>query len=150
MAMPEAVTQMKEDMDQVVVRLAQTKVSEITQGMEEDIIEALEEMIAALQKAQKDLEEQKQPPGEPPPPGKQQDPPLIDLLAELKMLKSLQLRVNKRTARYNEIRATSDEDRDDPLGQVVEQDLLDLLDRLAEREERIFRATKDIATGRNK
>ncbi len=150
MAMPEAVTQMKEDMDQVVVRLAQTKVSEITQGMEEDIIEALEEMIAALQKAQKDLEEQKQPPGEPPPPGKPQDPPLIDLLAELKMLKSLQLRVNKRTARYNEIRATSDEDRDDPLGQVVEQDLLDLLDRLAEREERIFRATKDIATGRNK
>ena len=56
-AFPEAVAEMRDDMEQVVTRLAQSKVGEVTQGIEKDIIAALEEMIAALQKAQKDLEQ---------------------------------------------------------------------------------------------
>ena len=53
-AFPEAVEQMRDDMQQVVERLAQAKVGKITQGIEEDIIAALKEMIEALKKAQKD------------------------------------------------------------------------------------------------
>ena len=60
-AFPEAVGDMRDDMEQVVVRLAQAKVGQITQGLEEDVIVALEELIAALQKAQKDLQNKAKP-----------------------------------------------------------------------------------------
>ncbi len=96
-AFPEAVEQMREDMDQVVVRLGQADVGDMTQSIEEDIIAALEEMIESLQKAQQDLEKQKQQQQQQE--GQSQDPPLIDNLAELKMIRSLQMRINMRTKR---------------------------------------------------
>ena len=105
--------------------------------VEEDIIAELEEMIAALEKAQKEMEQQQ---GEPPPPGEPQDQPLIDALAELRMIRSLQMRVNKRTERYSKL--IDGEQADDA-------DLLEALGQLAEREAKIFRATKDIAQGKN-
>ena len=63
-AFPEAVGQMRDDMQQVVGRLAQAKVGRITQGIEEDIMAALKEMIAALKKAQRDHENKKPPTGQ--------------------------------------------------------------------------------------
>lgn len=139
-AFPEAVQQMQEDMDQVVVLLAQAAVGEITQGLEEDIIEALEEMIAALEKAQQELEEQQSQP--PPAEGQPQEPPLIDQLAELKMIRSLQLRVNKRTQRYAKL-------VDGEVGQTDRPDLLRQLRLLSDKEDRIFQVTRDIVLGRN-
>ena len=53
-AFPEAVEQMRDDMRQIVERLAQAKVGRVTQSIEEDILAALKEMIEALKKAQKD------------------------------------------------------------------------------------------------
>jgi hypothetical protein len=139
-AMTEAVLQMYEDMQQVVIRLGQAKVDARTQAIEEDIIAALEEMIAALEQAQQDLEDQK-----PPPPGQSSQPgdqPLIDRIAELKMIRSLQLRVNRRTQRYTDLI----EGRE----QAVEPDLLEALRELSGREERIFQSTRDIVTEKNK
>jgi hypothetical protein len=78
--------------------------------------------------------------GEPQPPGEPQDQPLIDALAELRMIRSLQMRVNKRTERYSKL--IDGEQADDA-------DLLEALRQLAEREAKIFRATKDIAVGKN-
>ena len=75
------------------------KVEQITQGIEEDIIAALEETIAALQKAQKDSKKRKpkpRPAGEP-----AEEPPLVDKIAEMKMIRSMQMRVNNRTKRYS-------------------------------------------------
>ena len=138
-AMPEAVAQMHEDMLQVVDRLSQTKVDLRTQGLEEDIIAALEEMIEALQKAQKEMEEQKGQPGQQQ--GQPQDQPLIDKIAELKMIRSLQLRVNRRTQRYAEMIEGQE--------QAVEPDLIEAVRELADREQRIYRSTRDIVTGRN-
>ena len=67
---------------------------ELTQGLEKDVIAALEEMIAALQKAQKDLEN-KQKQGQPQQQaGEDGEPPLVDTLSELKMIRALQMRVN--------------------------------------------------------
>ncbi|MCO6456554.1 MAG: hypothetical protein J5I93_14750 [Pirellulaceae bacterium] len=143
-AFPEAVEQMRDDMEQVVERLAETKVDRITQGIEEDIIKALEEMVAALQKAQQDLEESQ--PGQPGQPGQPSDPPLVDQIAELKMIKALQLRVNTRTQRYARLL----DDENDPVGQATDDDLRSALNRLAEREQRIQQVTRDIVLGKNK
>jgi hypothetical protein len=121
------------------VRLAENKVDPRTQGLEEDIIAALEEMIEALQKAQKEMEEQQQQQQQQQQ-GKQ-DRALIDQIAELKMIRALQLRVNKRTQRYAEMIEGQE--------QAVEPDLVEAVRELAEREQRIYKATRDIVVGRN-
>jgi len=136
-AMPEAVAEMRDDMEQIVVRLSQAKVNEITQKIEEDVIAALEEMIAALKKAQQDLSDKKMKPG---PPGEPTDPPLVDKLAELKVIRAMQMRINNRTQRYFEILKTE---------QAEQPELLTALKHLADREQRIYRVTRDIVVGRN-
>ena len=99
-------------------------------------------MIAALQKAQKEH-------------GKQGQAGRADArrrrgrraaagrhaLAELKMIRALQMRVNLRTERYADL--TKTEQTDTP-------ELLDALKRLAEREQRIHKVTRDIVVGRNR
>lgn len=141
-AFPEAVGQMREDMEQVAARLSQAKADEITVGIEEEIIAALEEMIAALQKAQKDNEEKQQQQGQGQQ-GEPQEPPLVDSLAELKMIRSLQMRVNNRTERYSKLVEGEE-------GQADKADLIDALQKLSERETRIFKATRDIVLEKNK
>lgn len=137
-AIPEAIEQMREDMLTVVEWLAEGNVGELTQGVEEDVIAALEEMIDALEKAQRDQErQQQQPPQQPQQP---QDQPLVDKLAELKMIRALQMRVNKRTERYSKLIDGE---------QAADPDLLRALDQLSDREERVRKATRDIAVGRN-
>ena len=139
-ALPEAVEQMRDDMEQVVQRLSRSLVDPMTQGIEEDILAALEEMIEAVKKAQQELEEKQQQQG-PPPQGEPQDPPLVDILAELKMVRALQMRVNRRTDRYSKLvegeQATSD-------------DVIRALKQLADRQDRIYRITRDLERKRNR
>ncbi len=52
----------------------------------------------------------------------------------------MQMRVNNRTQRYYEIIKTE---------QAEQPDLVTALKRLAEREEKIYRVTRDIVVGRN-
>ena len=139
-AFPETVSLMHEDMQQVATRLGDFKVGTLTQGLEQDIIEALEETIAALQQAMDNLDKKKTPPGQSPPAGEPTDPPLVEKLAELKMIRSLQMRVNRRTQRYGEL--IEGEQADKP-------ELLEALSRLAERQQRVFQATADLSQGRN-
>ena len=139
MALAEALGQVRQDIQQVADRLSAAKVDKITQGLEEDIIAALDEMLQALKKAIKDQEKRKQRPmpfGQ----GLPTDPPLIDALAELRMIRTLQLRVNLRTDRYSKLIQ----------GEQAEQpDLIEALKRLAERQEHIFRITRDLSLGKN-
>jgi hypothetical protein len=139
-AMLEAAGQIRDDMQQVAERLVQTKVDKITQNIEEDIISALKEVIEALKKAQKDQENKKKPPGQPPPSGQKEDPPLVDALAELKMIRALQMRVNTRTARYAKLVEGEQADN---------AELVAALRRLAERQQRIYRVTHDLQMGKN-
>jgi hypothetical protein len=138
-AFPEALQQAREDMQSVAKRLGQVKIGMLTQGLEEDIITALEETLAALQQAIKKARAQKSQPSQQQQgsPGEQ---PLVDQLAELRMIRALQNRINRRTQRYDEILG------DKP---AVEADLLEELSKLARRQERIFEATRDLDTGRN-
>ena len=138
LALPLAVDELRDDVQDVVYRLAEAKVGKITQGLEEDIIAALEEIIEALKKAMKDLEDQQSP--SPPMDGQPAEMPLVDLLAELKMIRALQMRVNLRTERYSNL--IEGEQAEAP--EIVER-----LRQLAERQLRVYRVTRDLHLGRN-
>ena len=137
-AFPEAVEQAREDMQTIVERLSETKVDKFTQRVEEDVISALEETLAMLQQALQQLRDQK---GQPQPgggePGEQ---PLVDQLAELRMIRALQMRVNRRTEDYGKMIEGE---------QALKEDVLEALDGLAVRQEKIFRATRDLNTEAN-
>ena len=144
-AFPEVVGQARDDMEQVVERLAENKIGAITQGMEQDIIVALEEMVEALQRAQQKREEEKQqqsPAGT----GQTQDEMLVDALAELKMVRSMQDRVYQRTKRY----AGLLDNAEDPVGQAVDQDLQRAVRQLSKRQQRIHEITRDLVLGKNR
>jgi hypothetical protein len=134
-AFPEAVDQMHDDMRQVAERLAAIKTDKLTQGIEQDIIAALEETIAALDRSIKDMEKKRTPPGQQPAAGQPEDMPLVDQIAELKMIRSLQMRINKRTQRYGEMLKSD---------QAETPDLLKSLQDLADRQQRVYRATADL------
>jgi hypothetical protein len=138
-AFPQAIEEIRADMVQVARRLGQVDVSESTLAIEKDIIEALEELVEALQaeiEKQKDKGESK--PGQPGPP---QEPGLVNQIAELKMLRSLQYRINRRTKRLG--REVEGEAADRP-------DLVQQLKELSARQNRIQKATYDLSIGRNK
>jgi hypothetical protein len=139
-AFPEAVEAIREDAASIVQLLDQGKAGELTQTLEQAVIEAIEEMVDALQKEMEKKKDEEQQQGEQQQ-GQPQEKPLVDALSELKMLRSLQLRINRRTRQ---------------LGRMIEGDqagepeLLKQLKTLSGRQSRIQRATYDLSTGRNK
>jgi hypothetical protein len=139
-AFPEVIDQMHGDMQSVAERLAAIRTDKITQGLEEDIIAALEETIAALEKAAKDLEKRRAPPGQGAPAGEPGEPPLVNKLQELKMIRSLQVRINTRTVRYGEMIGGD---------QAETPELLAALEELATRQQRVYQATYDLSQSRN-
>lgn len=140
-AIPQAIEQIRDDCQQAAARLQRGDMGNTTRGIIGDIVTSLEELLAALEKAQREQQaQQKQNPagGRPAEPGEQ---PLVDKLAELKMIRSLQLRVNGRTKRFSRLIADGAEQADEPA-------LREALERLAERQRAIQQAAHDIVTGR--
>ncbi|MBA4017341.1 MAG: hypothetical protein C0483_09220 [Pirellula sp.] len=136
-AFPRTVEQMRDDIAQVVDLLAAVKVDELTLAIEEDVISALKELIEALQQAKKDMKDKKpQPPGE----GQgENEKPLVDRIAELKMIRALQLRVNRRTRLINET-----------VDVAADAGALEMLRKLSQTEQEVFEITRDIVLGKNK
>ncbi len=134
-AFPEALGQIREDMEQVAGLLDRAEVGPITQTIEEEIITALEEMLESVQRAQKEADRRR---SLPMPAGPPRDPPLVDRLAEIKMIRAMQLRVNRRTERYRK------------LIEGEQADLIEALARLAEQQARIHRITRDLEMGENR
>ena len=97
-------------------------------------------MIESLKKAQKDQESKKTPPGQSPPPGQPQEPPLVDMLAELRMIRALQMRVNVRTERYSKLIDGE---------QASTEEMIAAVRQLAERQRRIQQITRDLDIGKN-
>jgi hypothetical protein len=140
-AIPEALQQIREDSALAADRLKRSDYGSFTQGIVESLVVSLEELLSALERAereQQDRQEQGQARGRPANPGEQ---PLVDKIAELKMLRILQTRVNGRTSRFSELLNEGTE-------QASETELIEALGRLALRQERVERAAHDIATGR--
>ena len=141
-AFPEVVGQIREDTIRVSELLNETKIDTIAQGIQQDILAALEEMITSLQKAQRDLEQQRQqeqPPGSPPPSG-QGEQPLVEAIAELKLIRTMQVRIQGTTNRYADLMNE---------GNRSIEEVLPLLRDLAERQDRLDQITRDIALERN-
>lgn len=141
-AFPEAMEQIVRDCQQVAKRLVGGNVSESTQALEEEVIAGLEELLESLKQVQKNREEkEKKMPGMQQ--GQQQDPkdqPLVDSLAELRLLKTLQLRINRRTQSV----AKQLDQAEDAIGQVQSPDLKSELEDLAGRQQKVYEVTRDI------
>lgn len=138
-AFPEVFQQVREDMKHVQRRLELTDVAQVTQTIERDIIDSLKEMIEALKKARQELDNKNNSPpseGGPPP-----DQKLLDQIAELKMIRSLQIRVNTRTTTYGRMYEGE---------QAAAPNIRQEIQNLAERQERIFDITHRIAKGENR
>ena len=136
-AFPEAVEQMRDNMLTVVGRLGKADTGETTQLIEQLIVETLDEMILALQKELEKMKEQEQQQQQQQ--QQDQDPPLVDVLAELKMIRSLQNQINRLTRQLGlEVEGE----------QAVEADTLELLDDLSGRQQRVQEATYDLSTGK--
>lgn len=141
-AFPEVVAQIRGDMQRVADRLTASKLDAVTLGLQDDILAALEEMIAALQKAQRDLEKQRQE-GQPPQPSQPgQGPgeqPLVEQLAELKLIRTMETRIMTTTKRYAELLEQSD----------AAEEILPLVRELAQRQNKLYRVTRDLVRQRN-
>jgi len=108
---PDVLEDMRADLDLLAKRLAALKTGEYTQGNQTDIINTLKELIEVI----KEEQERKQGGGgggggDDPQEGDQDDN-LLPNSAELKMLRSLQVRVNKRTQRFERLRDKDDDER---------------------------------------
>lgn len=139
LAMAEAVTSVRADMGLAARRLDVADVGPLTQSIEQDVVTALEELLAAVQKARRDAESSS---GQPPddsdrPPGQQ---PLVDLLAELKVIRALQNRINQRTERYHQ---------GIERGELRAAEIAPELAELSGREERVFEATRNLVDKQN-
>ncbi|MFM8413225.1 MAG: hypothetical protein ACKOCX_00710 [Planctomycetota bacterium] len=141
-AIPEALGQVRDDSAQVATRLARGDLAPATLGIAGDIVTGLEELLAALEKSRREDEQRQDQAGpgggRPAEPGEQ---PLVDKLAELKMLRSLQARVNARTERFATLLDAGAEE-------ALEAELVAALGRLADRQRAIERAARDIVAGR--
>jgi len=130
----EVFRELRGDMKNVKRRLMDTDVGVVTQGIEKDIMDTLREMIGALKKNR----EAKPPDGGdgphawPPP-----KPPLVELVSELKLLRSMQVRVNQRTKVYGE---------QYPGEQAKDPAIQEELKTLAEHQRKLYETTKKIAT----
>ena len=155
-AFAEVFKQVLGDMNTTAGRLRRADVGEVTVAIENDIIDALKEMVAALKKARKDNQEPK-PPMPPMPPSSGGMPPdqkLIDMIAELKMIRSMQIRVNNRTTIYgkqiegeqvpNISKVADAKEKEKAIG--VRKEFKDL----STRQQKLSKVTEDIAKGRNK
>ncbi len=139
-AVPEALRQIHDDCVQAASRLARGDMTADSVGIVKDIVAGLEELLAAFEKSRQEQAERQQPAGQ----GRSAEPgeqPLVDKLAELKMLRSLQLRVNSRTQRFAQL-------LDEGAERATQPELLEALARLAERQRAIERAARDIVAGR--
>jgi hypothetical protein len=142
MAFPEAVLQIVADAQSVAERLGAADVSTFTVGIQEEIVRSLEELIESLKQVQKQQEQSKQSPpmqGQPPA-GERPEKPLVDALSELRLVKTLQLRINSRTT----LLSTKLSNPSDAKGQATDADLRKQLKELSERQERLQGVTRDI------
>lgn len=131
--------QVKGDMEAIQKRLNEARVAQDTQQIEQDVIDQLKMMLEALKKARQELENKPSDKPNDPNAGKQNQK-LIDLLNELKLVRSLQDQVNKRTVMYN--KQDPGEQARDPLVQAE-------LKKLAERQKTLEGMIHKIATQAN-
>ncbi len=131
-----SVEDIAQDMQTVSGRLRESRVGSLTQSLETDIIEALKELIEATQREMQEMKsEERQQQQEQS--GSQEKPPLVQIIAEIKVLRSLQLRINRRTQRVDGLLA------EQPTHDQAE--LLNQLEKLTNRQRRLTESAEQLA-----
>lgn len=124
------------DLANVQTRLAQKKADPLTQSVQKGIEKSLEELVDALQQ---EMRRRKKQGGSPPPGGGGggggPPPPLVPPVAELKMLRSLQNRINNRTLVL---------DAGGRSGEISKAELQIQHKIIAERELRLVKTTQEL------
>ena len=136
-AFPETVSQMRDDMNLTAQRLTLAKVGETTQEIQRQIVDSLSDMIDALVQSQREFQRNADQNASRSARGEQG---LLDQIAELKMLRGLQKRINARHEQY----AARLGDPDDEHGVATDPDLQAALQRLSERQANLYRITGEI------
>jgi hypothetical protein len=106
---PDVVEDMRKDLDGLAVRLRALDAGPYTQQIQQDVMETLKELIQVIQEEMRKSQGGQGGEGEPQE-GDQEDS-LLPTSAELKMLKSLQVRVNNRTNEFERLKVKDDGER---------------------------------------
>jgi hypothetical protein len=110
-------------------------VSELTLSVQQDILESLRQLIETTQKELQNMQDSNRP-SQPSQPGGQQQR-LVELMAEIRVLRNLQLQVNRRTKQVDGLVPGADANVLPRLqGQIQE---------LAERQQRLLETAKELA-----
>lgn len=146
LAFPEAGEQIVADMQTVAGRLEGSDVGGLTQTIEAEIVTGLEEILEALTAAQRELEKKKNDNEKPPPPqpGEPQQQPLVDKLAELRLIRTMQMRINSRTNKLADLMGT----KDDAIGLSEQGEMRQQIRDLGGRQQRLQQITRDIVVGK--
>lgn len=134
-AFPETVEQLRGDMQQTAQWLSETRLGRATQQLEEDIIEQLQAAIDAFEKAAAQKQQQQQQPAGQPGGGPSAGPQLVDLIAELRMVRSLQSRLLRRTAMWDTLLRE---------GEVPAKNAQQALEKLARDQQRLAEAAASL------
>jgi hypothetical protein len=135
-AMLLAVEDIESDMQSVSSWLQESNVGELTQSVQKDILESLKQLIETTQKEMQEMknperqEQQQQGP-------QQQQSALVELMAEIRVLRNLQLQVNRRTKQVDRLFQTAPAADQGPLQKQIRE--------LAERQQRLIETAKELA-----
>ncbi|MBR5161600.1 MAG: hypothetical protein IKW80_08225 [Thermoguttaceae bacterium] len=140
-AMTEALASAVEDIEGVIELFNKANVGVSNQTRQENIIATLEELLDAIKRELKDMEDKEQQNQDGESPSGEMIEALVDQLSELKMIRSMQMRINKTTQRCQKLIT----------GDVAEDpEVINVLNELSVREERLRQILHDISIGKNK
>ena len=131
-----AVEDIEADMHSVSGWMQEYKVGELTQSVQKDILESLKQLIETTQKEMQLMKEQQKQQQQQSDPS-QEKPGLVELMAEIRVLRSLQLQVNRRTKQVDGLLQST---TTDDLPALRKQ-----LHDLAVRQNRLIESAKELA-----
>lgn len=131
-----AVEDIEADMNSVSEWMQEYKVGELTQSVQKDILESLKQLIETTQKEMQEMKDQQKQEQQQRDPSEEK-PGLVELMAEIRVLRSLQLQVNRRTKQVDGLLQSSTTD-DLP---ALQKQLHDL----AIRQNRLIESAKELA-----
>jgi hypothetical protein len=133
-----AVQDIESDMSSVTGWLQESKVGTLTQSVQTDIIESLKQLIETTQQAMQEMKEQHQQQQQ-----NQQDPngekesALVELMAEIRTLRNLQLQVNRRTKKVDGLMQTAPREDQPSLQKQIHD--------LSVRQKRLIETAKELS-----
>ena len=136
-AMPETLSQIREDMRHIADRLDRAEPYRLTINLEQEVIESLEELLEAVHRELQKDENQIEMSGQASPPGQAA---LLDLLAEIKIVRAMQVRINHGTRLCEQILET---------GSANAEEIADRLKTLSRRQKKTYQITRDLGQKNN-